>query len=131
MSRSTTAFAAALVASAVIASAATAADIESTFVTSGDGTRIHVLADGEEALAAVLFVPGWTMSAEIWRPQMEHLAGRYRVVAMDPRGQGESDKPAEGLYPAGRARDLTRGQGPGGGKQSLARHLRGLIGSPP
>src|ERR1700761_7690766 len=46
------------------------------------------------------------MPAEIWQQQIEHFRDRYRVVALDPRSQGESDKPAEGNYPARRAQDL-------------------------
>jgi len=98
--------AAALVAAAAAALPAPAVDIASSFVTSPDGTRIHVLAAGKAGAPAVLFIPGWTMSAEIWRPQLERFAPEYRVVAMDPRGQGESDTPADGLFPAGRARDI-------------------------
>jgi non-heme chloroperoxidase len=54
----------------------------------------------------LLFIPGWTMTADIWRAQIEFFAKNYRVVAMDPRGQGDSTKVQEGLYPAGRARDI-------------------------
>ena len=46
------------------------------------------------------------MPAEIWAPQMAHFAPRFRVVAMDPRSQGLSDKPAEGHYSERRAQDI-------------------------
>jgi microsomal epoxide hydrolase len=46
------------------------------------------------------------MPAEIWEPQIRHFAARFRVVAMDPRSQGASDKPAEGHYPERRAQDI-------------------------
>ncbi len=91
----------------LVATAATAAaPVTSSFVTSYDGTRIHVLTAGDADAPALLLVPGWTMSAEIFRPQLERLGASWRVVAMDPRGQGDSDKPADGLYPAGRAGDI-------------------------
>jgi len=54
----------------------------------------------------VLFVPGWTMPAEIWEPQLTFLQTMYRVVAMDPRAQGRSSAASDGLYPAARARDI-------------------------
>lgn len=72
------------------------------FITS-DGVKIHYLESGTGP--TILFVPGWTMPAEIWQPQMEHFSKNYRVVAVDPRSQGASDKPAEGNYPARRAQD--------------------------
>ncbi|MGH9794410.1 MAG: alpha/beta fold hydrolase [Candidatus Acidiferrales bacterium] len=53
-----------------------------------------------------LFVPGWTMPAWIWEHQITHFAKTRHVVAMDPRGQGESDMPRDGYFPAQRARDI-------------------------
>jgi microsomal epoxide hydrolase len=78
--------------------------VKTTFVDAADGTRIRTVESGSGP--AILFVPGWTMSAEIWEKQFAHFAKARRVVAMDPRGQGESDKATEGLYPAARARDI-------------------------
>jgi non-heme chloroperoxidase len=72
--------------------------------TTSDGVKLHYLESG--AGPTLVFVPGWTMPAEIWQLQIEHFRSRYRVVALDPRSQGESDKPAEGNYPAKRAQDL-------------------------
>lgn len=77
---------------------------ESGFVTAADDVRIHYLEAGEGP--AILFIPGWTMPAWIWEHQIEHFSKSYRVVAMDPRSQGESDKPTEGHYPAARAGDI-------------------------
>jgi non-heme chloroperoxidase len=69
-----------------------------------DGVKIHYLRKGEGA--AILFVPGWTMPAEIWRPQLEYFGKAWQAVAIDPRSQGDSSKPADGNYPAVRARDI-------------------------
>lgn len=80
------------------------AGTKSGFVKTPDGVKIHYLHAGKGA--ALLFVPGWTMTAEIWEKQIKHFSKTHRVVAMDPRSQGESDKPAEGHYPAARARDI-------------------------
>jgi microsomal epoxide hydrolase len=46
------------------------------------------------------------MPAEIWETQLRHFAGRYRVIAIDPRSQGRSGQPSEGHYPERRARDI-------------------------
>jgi len=76
----------------------------SGFVTSEDGAKIHYIEAGEGA--AILFVPGWTTPGWMWEKQIAHFAKAHRVVAMDPRCQGESSQTAEGLYPAARARDI-------------------------
>jgi microsomal epoxide hydrolase len=77
---------------------------KSGFITTGDGVSLHYLESGNGP--AILFVPGWTMPAEIWEPQIRYFAREYRVVAMDPRSQGESAQTTEGHYPARRARDI-------------------------
>jgi microsomal epoxide hydrolase len=69
-----------------------------------DGARIRYVEAGTGPV--LLFVPGWTMHAEIWDRQIEHFSPRWRVVAIDPRSQGDSSKESEGLFPAQRARDL-------------------------
>jgi microsomal epoxide hydrolase len=107
----------------------------SGFVTTSDGVKIHyieagrlatspsaqignpmprdaVIKKGEIGLSAahqfpsVLFVPGWTMPAWIWQSQIDYFAHDYRVVAMDPRAQGQSSQTNDGLFPAARARDI-------------------------
>ncbi len=75
-------------------------------VASFDGTMIRVLDGGTKGGRTLLFVPGWTMPAEIWAPQLAHFAGAHRVAALDPRGQGGSDKPRDGYFPTARARDI-------------------------
>ena len=47
---------------------------------------------------AFVFVHGWTGDRSHFAPQAEHFAGRHRVVSVDLRGHGESDKP-QGQYP--------------------------------
>jgi non-heme chloroperoxidase len=85
---------------------ASAQSARSVFVTTPDGAKIHCIDAGRGPAPAVLFVPGWTMPAEIWEPQLTFLQTMYRVVAMDPRGQGRSSAASDGLYPAARARDI-------------------------
>ena len=74
------------------------------FATAPDGIRIHYLDAGSGR--AILFVPGWTMPAEIWEPQLRHFRRDFRAIAMDPRSQGTSTQTSEGLDSATRARDI-------------------------
>ncbi len=76
----------------------------SGFFTTSDGVRLHYLTAGQGP--TLVFVPGWTMPAEIWAAQIEYFSGRYRVVALDPRSQGRSEIARSGHDPARRARDI-------------------------
>ena len=69
-----------------------------------DGVRIHYLTAGSGR--TIVFVPGWTMPAEIWEPQLRHFASSYRVAAIDPRSQGQSDIALEGSFIKRRAKDI-------------------------
>jgi microsomal epoxide hydrolase len=73
------------------------------FLTS-DGVKLHYLEAGSGP--TIVFVPGFTAPAEIWEPQLVHFAATYRVVALDPRSQGRSEKPTEGHYLARRGKDI-------------------------
>lgn len=77
---------------------------ESHRFAASDGAELHYLEAGTGPL--IVFVPGWTMPAEIWQPQIDHFAASYRVVAFDPRGQGRSEKVSYGYYAERRARDI-------------------------
>ena len=76
------------------------------FFLSTDGVRLHYLEAGPPSAHTLVFVPGWTMPAWIWLPQVQAFSRRYHVVAFDPRGQGDSDVPARGYEPVRRGRDL-------------------------
>lgn len=76
---------------------------KSGFFTTSDNVRLHYLEAGSGP--AIVFIPGWTMPVWIWEKQIAHFAPKYHVIAVDPRSQGESDKPVEGNYPERRARD--------------------------
>src|SRR6266568_2552389 len=76
---------------------------KSDFFKTSDGIRIHYLEAGSGR--PIVFIPGWTMPAWIWQPQIDQFSKKYHVVAVDPRSQGESDKPAYGHLPETRARD--------------------------
>ncbi|GIX48317.1 MAG: 3-oxoadipate enol-lactone hydrolase [Candidatus Tectimicrobiota bacterium] len=46
---------------------------------------------------AFVFVHGWTCNRSFFAPQAEYFARRHRVVSVDLRGHGDSDKP-QGEY---------------------------------
>jgi microsomal epoxide hydrolase len=74
-----------------------------TFITT-DGVRLHYIDQGQGP--EIVMVPGWTMPAWIFRIQIDDLSRHYRVIAFDPRGQGDSDIPAGGYEPFRRGRDI-------------------------
>lgn len=79
-------------------------ELKSMYFTTSDGVKIHYLEKGEGE--TLLFVPGFLGPAEIWDYQIEHFSKRYRVIAMDPRSQGESGKPADGHFQSRRGKDI-------------------------
>ena len=89
------------------AQSATSADQIEHHVAKIDGTRFHYVTAGTGD--PVLLLPGWPESWIAWRKVLPLLvnAGR-RVVVLDPRGFGESDKPAGGYDLDTAARDLHR-----------------------
>ena len=78
--------------------------VKNGWITTSDGVRLHYLEAGNGQ--SLVFEPGWTMPAEIWEPQIRHFSQRYRVIALDPRSQGESGQTNEGHYPERRAQDI-------------------------
>ena len=68
--------------------------IESKYVTVAPGVELHVLEKGEGK--PLVFIPGLTFSGEIFKNQLEYFSSEYRVIAIDPRGQGYSAKTVDG-----------------------------------
>jgi microsomal epoxide hydrolase len=69
-----------------------------------DAVRLRYLSKGSGR--PIVFVPGWTMAAEIWEPQIREFSSRYRTIAIDPRAQGKSEMTGEGLFNSRRGRDV-------------------------
>jgi non-heme chloroperoxidase len=82
------------------------ANVHDGFFVTSDGVRLHYLEAGPPAGRTIVLVPGWTMPAWIWAPQIAAFSREYHVIAFDPRGQGESDVPARGYTPERRGQDI-------------------------
>lgn len=67
---------------------------ENRFFTTQDGVRLHYVEAGSGQ--PLVMLPGWSQSAAMFRFQIAALSSAYRVIAVDPRGHGDSDKPAFG-----------------------------------
>jgi non-heme chloroperoxidase len=73
-------------------------------VTTSDGISLHYLEAGSGK--PILMIPGWSQTAEQFRHQLDGLSDRYRVIALDMRGHGESDKPEFGYKISRLAKDV-------------------------
>ncbi len=72
-----------------------------------EGVSLRVIEAGQAGPGPTLvFIPGWSSGADIWREQIDHFASTYRVIAFDPRSQGQSTITTNGDTPELRAQDL-------------------------
>jgi len=56
-------------------------DIKVRYLEAGSGDR------------TLVFIPGWTLAADIWKEQLRYFSSRgFRVLALDPRSQGLTTK---------------------------------------
>jgi len=69
-----------------------------------NGIRMHYVTGGRGR--PLVLVPGWPQTWWEFHKIMPALAKRYRVIAVDLRGQGGSDKPAGGYDKKTMARDI-------------------------
>ena len=72
-----------------------------------DELTIHYEQSGDGDIT-IVFIPGWTMSTEVFVHQLDHFkdSTKFRAIAYDPRGQGRSSKPMEGHTYQQHGRDL-------------------------
>jgi non-heme chloroperoxidase len=84
-------------------SVATVQGVSAQFRTS-DGVSLHYYEAGNGPV--LVLIPGWTMPADIFEPQINELSHKFHVVALDPRSQGDSEKTAEGNYLERHALDI-------------------------
>jgi len=70
-------------------------DIKIHYIEAGTGER------------SLVFIPGWTMTAEVWREQIPYFSARgFHVYALDPRSQGQTTKTDVGNTYIQQAADL-------------------------
>jgi non-heme chloroperoxidase len=66
-------------------------------VTTESGVRLALRVAGPSDAPPVVLLHGWAQSAEVWTRQLlGPLNASYRMVAVDLRGHGDSDVPADG-----------------------------------
>lgn len=68
------------------------------------GVTLRVLSRGQGR--PIVFVPGFTCTADFFAHQLAGLGDHYQVIAYDPRGHGGSDKPITGNNFTTRGTDL-------------------------
>ena len=82
----------------------------SHYFTTSDGVHLHYIdaqpADADASGHVLVLIPGWTMPAWIFGPQITAFARFCRVIAFDPRGQGDSEVPASGYTADRRGQDI-------------------------
>jgi microsomal epoxide hydrolase len=76
-----------------------------SFIQVGD-IKIHYIEAGAGERSLV-FIPGWTMVAEVWREQLPYFSARgFHVYALDPRSHGQTTKTEGGNTYLQQAADL-------------------------
>ncbi|WP_433694014.1 alpha/beta fold hydrolase [Herbaspirillum seropedicae] len=76
--------------------------------------RKTIVVDGNISLSyleagsgkAIVLIPGWSQTADQFKFQIEGLSAHYRVIALDLRGHGDSDKPSHGYRIQRLAKDV-------------------------
>jgi microsomal epoxide hydrolase len=77
------------------------------FVDVAPGVSLHYFEAGRRSASlALVLIPGWRLPATLWLPQVRKLSSTMRVIAIDPRSQGQSTQTVDGNTPERRARDL-------------------------
>lgn len=80
---------------------------ERQMIETAPGIHIRVLdAGAKDAAITLVLIPGWRFTADIWHEQIDTFSSHFRVIALDPRSQGDSTKALEGNTPEDRAVDL-------------------------
>lgn len=67
-------------------------------IAGGAGIKIHVFETGNPEGPPILFIHGWSQSHASWFRQLNasELRDRFRLIALDLRGHGDSEKPVGG-----------------------------------
>ncbi len=76
----------------------------SHYFTTNDGVYLHYLEKGKGQ--PLVLLPSWNISCQIFKYQLESLSHQYRVLALDMRGHGLSEKVSHGYTTCRFAYDL-------------------------
>lgn len=68
---------------------------EHGYFRTADGVRLFYSSEGPQDAPPLLFCYGLVCSKLQWKYQMEYFSKKYRVIYMDYRGHGQSDRPAD------------------------------------
>jgi pimeloyl-ACP methyl ester carboxylesterase len=91
-----------------------------------DGVRLHYLSAGSGD--PVILLHGYAETSHMWRPLIEKLASRHRVIAPDLRGFGESSMPERGYDKKTMAQDVhALASSVGIGRAAVVGHDIGLM----
>ncbi|HET9551030.1 MAG TPA: alpha/beta hydrolase [Candidatus Binatia bacterium] len=94
----------------IMASPGTAAEVTRRSFQTSDKFALSFLEAGSERAdkknLTIALVPGWLMPGSIWRKQLDAFGQHYLTLALDPRGQGESQVAPVGYTAERRATDL-------------------------
>ena len=71
------------------------AGVEHLEIATPDGGTVHAIAKGEGRPLVLLH--GITLRSDVWAPQFHQLADRFRVIAVDLRGHGDSKPGSAGF----------------------------------
>src|SRR5436190_8425248 len=96
-----------ITANAAAVRADSASGVRERKVDAGEGVSLRVIEAGQAGPGPTLvFIHGWSTGADIWRQQIDRFAPTHRVIAFDPRSQGQSTITTNGDTPEVRAQDL-------------------------
>src|SRR5262245_20065471 len=71
--------------------------MEAHAITGGGGVQLHAVETGNPQGRPIVFLHGYSACWRVWGRQLSSpLAERFRLVAMDLRGHGLSDRPRDG-----------------------------------
>jgi non-heme chloroperoxidase len=81
--------------------------VRDRFFTTSDGAHIHYLLAGQPTTELpVVFIPGFTLTASLWKQQLVHFSQDRMTIAIDSRSQCGSSITVSGNTPERRAIDL-------------------------
>jgi 3-oxoadipate enol-lactonase len=56
-----------------------------------NGAEIYYLDDGDRSTPTIVFIHGFPLNSEMWKPQVEAIKNRFRAITYDVRGHGRSE----------------------------------------